>query len=635
MKVWLRELSLKRKENKMKSFSKKANTNPDVLVKPSKPFVPTGEQVQGKDLVMKEPVVKFLAAAGSGKSSSLYYFGRENNVPSLGLVFNKSMALEAQAKSPRNIEWKTTHSLAFSKFGQRLVDKLSRPRGRYVNVAGTGSEIASYYGIRDEYIGEDDDYISKNFVGLIVKETVNSYEVSADNLLTKDNVPYHHIKGLRERYGKQFKHKRFMKMITELANSLWDERTDRRSDVLAMHNTYLKLYQLSKPDLSQYKVIYVDESQDLNPATIDIVMQQKGKCKLVWIGDKFQSIYQFNGSVNAMESLDCPEASLTKSFRFGEKIAQVARTVLRDKLKIVGNELMASEVSYEPEVIDTTKPYTILFRTNMELIFQAVKLITGGESVNVNTDLKDFVAIVKSADALYREDMRKVKHEDILPFTKWEDLVEEGKADAGLRRVAKIVENDQADEIITTLHSHKNEGSAHITLTSAHKSKGLEFNQVILASDFPSNYDSKGQYVGLSDQERNLLYVACTRAEMALQYNSTVKELMELDNVDVDEKKFTNAVIKELNTVDGVQFINMQTEGGAEQAGYELQEVAEFEAQRDLYANGQMNEEEAFERGIIDHNGTTTESTESLSDRIKIQTNTCLRKEINQLTDML
>ena len=159
----------------MKSFSKRASTNNSDTVHnvTKKKFKPTEEQESGKNLIMKKKMVKFRAPAGSGKSSSLYYFGRENPVPSLGLVFNKTMASEAQAKSPHNIKWKTTHSLAFGTFGDKLKEKLSRPRGRYVNVAGTGSEIAMYYGIRDEYIGEDDDYISRAFIGLIVKDTVN------------------------------------------------------------------------------------------------------------------------------------------------------------------------------------------------------------------------------------------------------------------------------------------------------------------------------------------------------------------------------------------------------------------------------------------------------------------------------
>ena len=63
-------------------------------------------------------------------------------------------------------------------------------------------------------------------------------------------------------------------------------------------------------------------------------------------------------------------------------------------------------------------------------------------------------------------------------------------------------------------------------MSTAHKIKGLEFDQIWLAEDFPSAY-SKGRYVGLPEEERNLLYVAVTRAKKVLEYNSTVLEVLE------------------------------------------------------------------------------------------------------------
>jgi hypothetical protein len=48
----------------------------------------------------------------------------------------------------------------------------------------------------------------------------------------------------------------------------------------------------------------------------------------------------------------------------------------------------------------------------------------------------------------------------------------------------------------------------------------------VLAEDFPSVYDAKGKFVGLDDQERNLLYVAATRAKKKLYYNNSVLEML-------------------------------------------------------------------------------------------------------------
>jgi superfamily I DNA/RNA helicase len=73
----------------------------------------------------------------------------------------------------------------------------------------------------------------------------------------------------------------------------------------------------------------------------------------------------------------------------------------------------------------------------------------------------------------------------------------------------------------------RNTDDPEIILTTAHKSKGREWDVVWLASDFPSNWNNKGEWVGLRDEERNLLYVAVTRARKHLIYNDTVRELIE------------------------------------------------------------------------------------------------------------
>uniref|UniRef100_UPI0013D42A21 UvrD-helicase domain-containing protein n=1 Tax=Klebsiella pneumoniae TaxID=573 RepID=UPI0013D42A21 len=64
------------------------------------------------------------------------------------------------------------------------------------------------------------------------------------------------------------------------------------------HDGYLKLFQLSKPDLSkQFGLIMVDEWQDTNEVTMDIVLEQDAR--LILVGDRHQSIYGFRGATNA------------------------------------------------------------------------------------------------------------------------------------------------------------------------------------------------------------------------------------------------------------------------------------------------------------------------------------------------
>lgn len=494
----------------------------------NKKFTPTAEQNYAEELFTstQDGRIKIAAGAGSGKSTTLYHLGRQDTRPSLGLVFGKDMAEEARAKSPTHIEWRSTHSLAYGKFGARYKNKLKRPHGRYVNVAGTGAEISKYFGLKGNmpFFGGR---ISDAYIGLIVKETVNRFETSADREIYQDHIPYNHIKDLEKKQGNRFNKAQVKEYIYNAACELWASRKDLTSNCLITHNTYLKLYHLSNPDLSlEYKVIYVDESQDLNPVTLDIIMMQKDRCKIVLVGDHFQSIFGFNGAINAMKEIKGKEAALTKSFRFGQPIADVASAILNYEMRLQGNEVIESIVSNK-NVIDESQPYTMLFRGNMELIFTAVQFISDGKDVQVYVDLQEFVKMVTSAKELKHGNLKGVKAEKIIPFDNWEELVEEGKTDPELSRLVKIIEGDDADRIVKMLKDHCNEDNAHITMLSAHKSKGLEWEQVIIADDFVSNYDKKGNWVGLPEQERNLLYVAATRAERRLQYNTTVGEILE------------------------------------------------------------------------------------------------------------
>ncbi len=493
---------------------------------PKKAFIPTEEQEIAKDLIISDaPMIKVNAVSGSGKTSELVYVSSFLRKPSLYMTFNKTMAMEADGKFEDHVTCMTTHSLAYRKLGRGYQHKLSRPQGRYVNVALTGSEVARYFRLPDFDLPSGA-VIRKSLIGLMVKDTVSSFEVSAELGLVHDHVPHGQVKALVEKYPDLDKRK-FNKLLLRFARNLWEERIDKYSEVCCTHNTYLKLYHLSNPVLStEYEVIYMDEAQDLNPVTRAIVLAQQEKCKLVFVGDQFQQIYAWNGSVNALQSLKCPSAPLSQSFRFGEKIATLATLILKEEMVVRGNPDIDSHVG--SDVVDYTLPYTILFRTNMELIYTAVKMINKGEKVNVNIDMKDFVAMLKSVDALHKGEYHKVKHENIVPFSTWEELEDESKEDRELSRLVSIVQDGEANKMIALLHAHKNDPKNKVTLTTAHKAKGLEYPQVILADDFPSNYNKKGEFVGLKDEERNLLYVASTRAILALNINKTCQEFYDL-----------------------------------------------------------------------------------------------------------
>ena len=503
---------------------------------PTKPaIVPTDEQNNVCQLSKIHKCLKISAYAGAAKTSTLVMVANELVAPSLMLTFNKALAEEAKHRFPSWVECRTTHSLAYQYFGAQLRNKLSRPRGPYKNVAGTGTEIAKYFKTGDFIYmvkGESETRRMKaGGVGVAIKETVAKYEQSAD-----ETMGYKHVSTsacdqilLRDEASmRSFKY-----LVLEVAKKLWTLRTDLRSDVLATHDTYLKLYQLSKPDLSQYEILYLDECQDVNAVVLDIFLQQMGKCRLYAVGDGYQNIYSWRGAMNAMLELDWEEATLSKSFRFGQVIGDIANCVLADNGEIItdvkGWEKLDTQAMPKSDLDDSVydNQYTMLFRTNGALILEAVDLLEAGKRVNLEIDVSDFTKLLDSAIELQRGNMSKVKHESLVQFANWEEVKIEAEVVQGeLMRVYNMVNNGSVYKVLGVLSKHKNYDNPDVILTTAHKSKGREFDVVILADDFPSPINKEGEWVGLLDMERNLLYVALTRTKKLLGYNAVVGLMM-------------------------------------------------------------------------------------------------------------
>lgn len=498
-------------------------------------IVPTDEQNNVCEMSLIHRLMKISAYAGAAKTSTLCMVAERLVVPSLMLTFNKSLAVEARERFPSWVECRTTHSLAYASFGTQLQSKLKRPNGPYRNVAGTGTEISKYFKTGDFlYLiqGEREPRKMKaGGVGVAIKETVAKFEQSADETLEYRHVSVSPCDQILLNDPKSLQ--KFKALVLDCAKKLWQLRIDLRSDVLATHDTYLKLYQLSKPDLSQYEVLYLDECQDVNAVVLDIFLRQKDKCRLYAVGDGYQNIYSWRGAMNAMLSLDWPEARLSKSFRFGQEIGDLADMVLamdgRKVTDVKGWEKLTTRCVPKHELGQDVwdAPYTMLFRTNGALILEAVDLLEQGKTVNLEIDVTDFTKLLDSAIELKNGNTAKVKHESLVQFSNWEECGTEANAVQGeLLRVYNMVENRSVYKVLGVLSKHKNVAHPDVTLTTAHKSKGREFDTVILADDFPSPYNQQGEWVGLIDMERNLLYVALTRTKKILGYNSTVEAMI-------------------------------------------------------------------------------------------------------------
>ncbi|WP_174261908.1 AAA family ATPase, partial [Pantoea ananatis] len=211
---------------------------------------PTQEQAQiiawkGKQLVVT-------AFAGTGKTSTLEAYALANpQERMLYLAYNRAIREESERRFPFNVECRTFHQLAWPSFGRHFQARLA--------TSLRVTDIARLLNTRHWLLART------------ALSTLNTFLYSADGEISPLHLPDESDRcGLDA--GK----------ILGTAQVVWHEMTRIDSLFPVTHDTYLKLYQLSVPNLgSKWDVILFDEAQDANPVTSQFVLSQP--CRVILV----------------------------------------------------------------------------------------------------------------------------------------------------------------------------------------------------------------------------------------------------------------------------------------------------------------------------------------------------------------
>lgn len=462
------------------------------------------------------------AFAGCGKTTTAVGFCEARpNQRILYLVLNTANAAEARERFPRNVSAMTTHSLAWNSPGMR---------------AHIGSRIDRRWRAMT---------LMQQFRIPSATEAYHAQQVLQAFFSSTDrDIGDKHVVVLAQARNLSPSHS--MQAVAN-ARMIWKAMCDRNGRCSIPDDAYLKLYALGSPQL-EYDTIILDEAQDANPVTAQIVAAQQ-KARLLCIGDRHQSIYQFRGSVNAMEkfSIGAERFHLTQTYRFGPAIAEVANTILGE-LKGETHRIrgMAADGKWDPRRV------TYLSRTNAQLFALAAERRgegiywvgkVGPEGYVVGRDGPDNYRLSLLADVyhLYARDLNSVQDRSLKQLGSFDEYRAYGEAaaDGEARVLCKLVEahghdTPQLIEDIRNNAAHR-ESDADIVLTTAHKSKGLEWDCVRICDDFEFLEDLEADLASNPEaasapekvQDVNLLYVAATRAKQALHLNEETREWME------------------------------------------------------------------------------------------------------------
>lgn len=475
----------------------------------------TDQQLQ---IAFAEHSLKAQAFAGSGKTTSFYeYIKNHPRERILYVCYNKlnkeHFSLKCHEAGFSNVTVSTIHQVAkVSVYGHEKISICNNHDfGRIRELF-----IDKMHGIpiQDQAI-----------VLFRAQDLVRKYCYSSNTKLTD----FDYIKTLNPEIA--FEIKPYLETIYGFAKRLMEEMFYLRLPVI--HDFYVKLFQTKNKQLA-YDTILLDEVQDMNDCMLAAFATQK--MKIIAVGDMHQEIYGWRGAKNTLDKLYLPITYLSDSFRFSNTIAEFASKILNWKdtiLKSNPTPIAIKGRGPNPMIRHTAH----LTRSTVTLIHAALKHINthkkskcvfqGGLKSYLSTDngldIQDIFNFYYGTDHNNRFLDTFPSYESFHQYALNIDdhsllglisLVEEyGKNLTALINQLKRCEIGINDKAI----------QPDLVFSTVHRIKGLEFEEVILDTDFHGPEElirMKRKKERSSEQlteDINSIYVAVTRASRLIK----------------------------------------------------------------------------------------------------------------------
>jgi len=304
------------------------------------------------------------------------------------------------------------------------------------------------------------------------------------------------------------------------ALALWNA-TDHK----VAHDAYLKAFQRSRPTLAEYDVILLDEVQDCTDCILNLVMHQTHATRL-FVGDVYQKIYGFRHVGNPFQYITEKHRPygtprfhyLSVSFRFGYDLMELTNLFLWKKYnerKGFSMTQCASDTRLEWD--DAYFPgMVVLCRYNINVMKLMFDLSLQERHVCALGKHYDFDKEIRYAQALLC--LRNGEHTDVskvCAFATLQDLYEHYSSIQNTKWKNRVsLMETYGDAIVDLWTQAKTYHRTHdaVFITTAHQSKGSEYDHVRLHDDFQ----------GSSEDAHNTLYVAMTRAKKTLYLNANL-----------------------------------------------------------------------------------------------------------------
>lgn len=450
------------------------------------------------------------AYAGSGKTTTIEHYAKMCiGKKVLYLTFNNSLTNE---KNSENIEYYTIHGFAYKQLGIDSSDIKNLSL----------KDIQTMYNIEYYY----------------ANSILNGYNyfLASTSLLPK----------LKHVYNSDNDGLQNHKEVLYYMKDLWNKMENKQCKMC--HDYYLKKFMIKNQKL-EYDIILIDECQDLTPCVMKILYRTK--CKKVFVGDIYQQIYGFRNVLNPfkLEYIDRVNYNLSQSFRFGSNVAILCNKFLNTfyKLKtpiaMKGNDKLSTHIYHH--TYTKPKDYAYITRTNKGILTYAYYLAKNNKKFSILGKSYDFDKEIKIFDSLKSKDFSVFSTN--LQIESLNDAKEIYKNIQNYKWVLRIELVDEYEENIWTFIKNYHNECAKIKLLTSHQSKGLEFENVVLANDYKPLVHNRTLTFNnyYKNDEYNLIYVAITRAKEKLYLNKNfIKYLMLVNDYNLHYKE-DNCSIKD------------------------------------------------------------------------------------------
>ena len=465
------------------------------------------------------------AVAGSGKSTTLIEVGkRSKSDNSLFIAFNKHIVDEINKKlkgSGSRMKAKTAHSFGFGSISKAFPGaKVQINRFKYSNL------INDY--LEDKRLLKYD----KHFKGAL-RQMCNLVRMTFTSPKCQNS-----LEDLMEHYGVfvEKRHKARLFEAVELMIQYGDADAENNAVIDFTDMIYLPI--IWDLDVPKVDFLCCDEAQDFNSAQLELLLKAGHKnTRFIFVGDPRQAIMGFAGAdansfQNIIDRCDATELPLSICYRCPKSHIRIAKAIVPQIEAFEGNEEgVVSDIS-PSEIIKAVKTGDMLLsRKTAPLIAQCIKFI--GQKIPAKVRGRD---IGKSLTKIVREvskmpnysyqnfefalnDYQEQKIAKMMEKEKTQDQVEAFSDKVlAVRTCYDNFDSRDAGELSEEIESLFSDENESITLSTAHRAKGLEADRVfhIAPEDFPLTWN--GQKEWQYKQELNLKYVALTRAKKRIVF---------------------------------------------------------------------------------------------------------------------